>query len=241
MSNHELFSDEEQEHFKTEIFENDNAHQKAIELGFFDCNLLFQALTTVDNIFELKDENNDMKFVSRSGDLKQEIGLELKISRNTEWIFKNIDGQRCLVCDGEKKIILFASANDGLGYPDAQLTSASAKGVKTKDKIHRNYGSYMDKDSYKTWICFYPSRKDIKYSQQDRSKLKIELVFPTAYTIVKEGQEQKYLVKNHLIRMILNNQNSDGNLKPKLRSPSPEDITSSTITEEDFPINLKVG
>lgn len=241
MLNHELFKDEEQENFKTQIFENEDAHIKAIELGFFDCNLLFNALSTIDNIFELKDDNNDMRFVARAGDFKQEIGLELKKSLNTDWVFKNVDGQKCLVSESEKKCILFASANGALGNTDALITSASAKGIKTKEKIHKNYGSYMDKDSYKTWICFYPSRKDINYYQEDRSQLRIELVFPTAYTIVKEGQEEKCFVKNHLIRMILNNQNSDNDFEPKLRTPSPEDATSSTITEEDFPINLKTG
>lgn len=241
MSNHELFPDEEQENFKTEIFENEDAHQKALALGFFDCNLLFKALTTVDNIFELKDGNNDMKFVSRAGDFKQEIGLELKRSLNNDWIFKNIEGQKCLVNDKEKKCILFASANDGLGHPESQLTSTSAKGIKTKEKIHKNYGSYEDKEAYKTWICFYPSRKDINYSKEERSKLKIELVFPTAYTIVKEKFEEKYLAKDYLIRIILNNRNSNNDFEPNLRKSSPIDATSSTITEEDFPINLKTG
>lgn len=241
MSNNELFGDEEQENFKTEIFENDQAHTKAMELGFFDCNLLFRALEVVDNAFELKDENNDMKYVSRSGDFKQAIGFELKQSLNTKWVFKNIDGQRCLVSDEEKKIILFASANDALGYSDSQLTSASAKGVKTKDKIHRNYGSYLDTDNYKTWICFYPSRKDVRYLQEDRSKIKIELAFPTSYTIIKESGQDKYLVKNHLIRLILNNQRPHDGFDPESRKPITEPTKSSTITEEDLPIHLKAG
>ncbi|MFU9045296.1 hypothetical protein ACNAUY_02665 [Acinetobacter tibetensis] len=241
MSNNELFSEQEQENFKTEIFENDEAHQQASKLGFFDCNLLFNALGIVDNAFELKDENNDMKFVARAGDFKQAIGIELKRSLNTKWQFKNLDGQRCLVCDEEKKIILFASANDALGHSESQVTSASPKGIKTKEKIHKNYGSYNDKNSFKTWICFYPSRKDIRYLQEDRSQLKIELTFPTSYTIVKEAGIDKYLVKNHLIRIILNNQNYNNDFDPKLRKPSPELTTSSTITEEDLPINLKAG
>ncbi|AUC06254.1 hypothetical protein I6L24_04985 [Acinetobacter lwoffii] len=241
MSNRELFSQEEQENFNTQFFENDQAHEKANELGFFDCNLLFNALEIIDNAFELKDENNDMKFVSRSGDFKQAIGLALKRSLNTNWQFKNIDGQRCLVSDEEKKIILFASANHALGYSDSQLTTASPKGIKTKDKVHKNYGSYTDKDLFKTWICFYPSRKDIRYLQDDRSQIKIELAFPTSYTIVKESGKDKFLVKNYLIRLILNNQNPNNDFNPKLRKPSPDLTTSSTITEEDLPINLKAG
>lgn len=182
-----------------------------------------------------------MRFVARSGNFKQAVGTELKKNLNNDWSFQNIGGQKCLVSEVEKIIILFASANSALGHCDSLVTSASPKGIKTKEKIQRNYDSYNDKNSFKTWICFYPSRKDIHYVQEDRSQLKIELTFPTSYTIVKEAGINKYLVKNHLIRIILNNQNYNNDFDPTLRKPSPELTTSSTITEEDLPINLKVG
>lgn len=204
-----------------DIFEGDVAYQLAVSFGMPDIKVLLDCLREADSDTSLKTRFNPAVGICRWDALVGYIGRDTQ----DDWDYGKVNGQPCITSKTNKIRIIFMSGNEFVGNVGGVLSSNYPKGKQTKNYILANEADYRDSSQMRTWILYYPSLKDECYHVDDVS-IKIELAYPKAFILFKNGE---ILPSNHQCRLIF--EDSDSQFKYKAPT-SPE--MSFEITEEDF-------
>lgn len=217
-----------------DFFKNEDAINKAKELGLPDLNLVQQAIVVGDSDYKTNTNYNRARFIARWGKIGEQLALLLK-KHDSNWVFHN-QAQPRIENIAKKVQIIFMSGNDAIGIAEQVISASCKKGLMTEKNIKENQSHYSDESKLRTWILYFPSTSHIAYKSSDIPSIPFEISYPTSFVPNEKSKKPSIFPSDHTCRLAFEIDNT---------RPIKADIDtvlepSDEIKPDDFGIQLVV-